>query len=367
MKIAICVNAFAPLIGGCEIVTKTLAEHWSNNHEVTILTRRVKERDHRDFKKFKVVEYAYGDQLSFPAHLDRINPDLVFVYSDVFDFFRLIAFGKNKFRLIFALCGANWLYENRNFINMLNRNVANIECLLCHSEYDRDFKMCSAGNFTKKTVVIPNGVDVSDFDNNHLSRQDLLPDLAAKRWILNVSNFFPGKGQEHLIHILSDVKNPEEVVYLQVSNDIQFPIGKQLEQKWKVLSRKLQTKGVTVKLLKNQPREKVIGFFKQSNVFAFPTEKEVAPIVLLESMAAALPWVATDVGNAIGLKGGICIRSAKNRKYHNIFDKRVSDLFLEGIYNVWNSPKIGEAGRYQIDKELTWEKILPRYTELIER
>lgn len=372
MKLVICVNHFDPLIGGCEIVTKTLAEHWSANHDVTVLTRRLKKpRNHEKYTKYKVCEYLFGDQKAFIQILEKLNPDLVFVYSDIFDFFRLIALQSTplftRFRIILALCGANWLYQNKNFINILNRNMANIEVLICHSEHDRDFRMCSSGNFKDKTIVIPNGVNVSEFDNNTLTRQDLLPELTSKRWVLNVSNFFPGKGQEHLVHILGNVTNPSEVVYLQVSNDIEFSIGKILEQKWKMTSYNLKKKGMSVQLLKNQSREKVIGFFKNSNVFAFTTEKEVAPLVLLESMAAELPWISTDVGNAVGLRGGTFIRAPKNRMYHSVFDKRVADLFLQAIYNVWNLPKIGEAGRKQINEELVWDKILPRYSELIEK
>lgn len=367
LKIIICVNHFDPAVGGCEIVTKTIANHLSQDHEVFILTRRLKNRDHRKFTDYKVLEYLVGDERTFAHHIQKTSPNLVFVYSDVFDFFRLIAFRQNPFRTILALCGANWLHSNRNYINMLNRNMGSIDALVCHSKYDRDFKLCSSGNFKDKTVVIPNGVSTSEFDKNNLTRQDLLPDLTSRRWVLCVSNFFPGKGQEHLVRILNNIETPEEVVYIQVSNDIDFAIGKQLEQKWKVLSRPLTKKGMAVKLMKNLPRDNVVGFFKNSNVFAFPTEKEVAPLVLLESMAAELPWVSTDVGNALGLKGGTCIRAAKNIRYHTVFDKRVSDLFLQGIYNNWSSQKEGESGRHQIVNELTWDKILPKYTELIEK
>jgi glycosyltransferase involved in cell wall biosynthesis len=218
----------------------------------------------------------------------------------------------------------------------------------------------------EKTIVIPNGVWTEEFDTNELTRHQLAPDIAEKRWILNVSNFFPGKGQEHISKIVANLPDPEQIAYIQVSSDIDFAIGKQLEGQWRASSAKLKEKGITVKLMKNIEREEVIGFFKQSNVFAFTSEKEVAPLVLLESMAASLPWIASNIGNAEGLKGGVLIPCMKDSRYHSVFNRRTYLLFANGIRTLWNSPSVGEQGRQQIDQELHWDKILPQYKTLIE-
>ena len=365
MKIGIGVNHFHPLVGGCEKVTKTIAEYLSVNHNVYIYTRKVRGRDLRKYSNFNIIEHLPGDFRGFQRSLSSIKPDVFLVYSDVFDFFRHLAFKKNDFDLVLALCGANWLCANKNYINILNRNISNIKSIICHSKYEQDYKMCSAGNLKSKTVIIPNGIDISEFDGNVLSRQNLNKTIADKIWVLNVSNFFPGKGQEHLISIIKDIDNYKNIAYLQIANDIDFSVGKHLELMWKKSVAPLQKKGMTVQLLKNLPREKVVGYFKQSNVLAFTSEKEVAPLVLLESMAAQLPWVSTNVGNSQELKGGICIPSAKNQKNHTIFDNRVKNLFLQGIKDCIKSPKIAEAGHHQIKHELNWGQILPMYKKAI--
>lgn len=366
LKVIVCVNHFYPSVGGAEIVAKTIADYIAEYHEVSVITRRLsKQRDPRDFS-YPVYEYRVGDIVGFEKKINDIKPDVIFVYSDVFDFFRTILTKRRPYQVILALCGANWLYSHRNYINILYRNIKNIKAVVCHSTRERDYRICSTEFIKDKTVVIPNGIWLDEFDKNTKTRQDLAPDLVDKRWLVNVSNFFPGKGQEHLVDIFSQIPEIEQTAYIQISSDIDFDIGKVLEGRWKLAIRKLQKKGMKVKLMKNIPREDVIGFLKQSNVFTFPSEKEVAPLVLLESMASSLPWVATNVGNTEDLKGGSCIRSIKDSRYHTVFNKRTEFQFREAVLKMWNTPSVGAEGRKQIENELTWDKILPQYLSLIE-
>lgn len=367
MNVVIGVNHFYPSVGGAEIVAKTIADYIGEHHEVSVFTRKLigKKRDPRDFS-YPVYEYKTGDLVGFEKKIKDVKPDIVLIYSDVFDFFRTIAIKRQPYQVILALCGANWLYAHRNYINLLYRNIKNIKSIVCHSTRERDYRLCSTEIMKEKTVIIPNGIWLEEFDSNTKTRQDLAPDIADKRWLVNVSNFFPGKGQEHLVDIFSQLPEIEQTVYIQISSDIDFDIGKTLEGRWKLATRKLKNKGMKTKLMKNLPREDVIGFLKQSNVFTFSSEKEVAPLVLLESMAASLPWVATNVGNATDLNGGICIPAIKDSRYHSVFDKRVELQFREAILKTWNTPSFGTAGRLQIEDELTWDKILPQYLSLIE-
>ena len=367
IKLAVCVNHFYPSVGGAEIVSKTIADYVAEYHEVSVFTRKLigKRRDSRDFS-YPVYEYRTGDLVGFEKKIRDVNPDVVLVYSDVFDFFRTIAIKRQPYQVILALCGANCLHLHRNYINLLYRNMRHIKAIVCHSKRERDYKICSSEMIKEKTVIIPNGIWLDEFDKNNKTRQDLAPDIADKRWLVNVSNFFPGKGQEHLIDIFSQLPEMEQTVYIQISSDIDFNIGKMLEGRWQFAIRKLKNKGMKTKLMKNLSREDVIGFLKQSNVFTFPSEKEIAPLVLLESMAASLPWIATNVGNTEDLSGGLCIRSIKDSRYHSVFDKRVELQFREAVLKTWNTPTIGVEGRQQIEKELTWDKILPQYLSLIE-
>lgn len=367
MKILLCSNHFAPSVGGCELVTGKIANAFvERGHSVAVATRRFRRRNASQHKPLKFLEYTPGDWRRFSLAMKDYSPDVVFIYSDVFDFTRHIL-AEFQGRIVLALCGANWLHANKNYVRMVYRHPK-LSHIICHSEFDRDYKLCSNSNMAKKTVVIPNGIDLEEFDTNTLTRQDLLVEFAQHKWILNVSNFFPGKGQQYIPDIISKLPQKWNYLYLQVSSDIDFSVGARLEHLWEKEC-KLRLKfnnNITVKMLKNIPREQVVAYFKNSNAFAFTTEKEVAPIVLLEAMAAELPWVSADVGNARALSGGQVITALKDSRYHSVFDDRVKKLFAKGIQTALSQPSLGKEGRRKVET-MTWEKILPQYVSLIEK
>lgn len=363
MKILYCVNHFFPSIGGSQEVSRKVIDFLRVNHDVHVFTRKIKNRDKSSYSFF---EYSPGDSKAFDFALTKIKPDIVFVYSDVFDFFRNIVATKNRtYRLIVSLCGANWIYAHKNMANIFARNLGPLDKIIVHSKTDRDFKLCSSPELSKKLHIIPNGIDLAEFDSNHLSREDLHSDICGKIWLLNISNFFPGKGQEHIIPILNAMPNKEKLIYIQVCSDIEFPIGQQLENHWKKQCSTQLHKDIQWKLIKNPTRQQVIAYLKNSNVFCFTSEKEVAPLVILESMAAQLPWVSTDVGNVKELSGGKCLSAVKDPKFHSYFDERIRRLYVEAIQNLIQAPCIAEDGRRQIEETLNWDKILPHYGEII--
>jgi len=215
LKISVCVNHFYPSVGGAEIVAKTIADYIAKYHEVSIFTRKLagKNRDTRDFS-YPVYEYKTGDIVGFEKKLHSIKPDIVFVYSDVFDFFRTISTKPQPYQIILALCGANWLFAHRNHITQLYRNMKNIKAVVCHSTRERDYKLCSTEFIKEKTVVIPNGIWLDEFDNNTKTRQDLAPNIADKRWLVNVSNFFPWQRSRTLNeNICSIARNRANSIY----------------------------------------------------------------------------------------------------------------------------------------------------------
>ena len=248
-----------------------------------------------------------------------------------------------------------------------HRQSSNIESIICHSEHDRDYKFCS-GPLESKTVVIPNAVNLDEFDSNTITREYLAHKYkldSNQHWIINVANFFPGKGQAHMIDVARGLEHLGDFLYIQISNDIEFSVGAQLETLWK---KKIHTSKLSNShLLKNIPREDVVAFFKASNLFVLTSEKEVAPLVVLESMAARTPWVSFDVGNVRGLDGGKFVTCQKDRRYHCMINPREIRLFQKHMQDLWSVPALGDLGRRQIEREMTWDQVLPQYRALVEK
>ena len=119
-------------------------------------------------------------------------------------------------------------------------------------------------------------------------------------------------------------------------------------------------------MIKNAPRRDIIAAYKQSNLFVNTSLKEVAPIVMLEAMAASLTWIACDVGNVAGLKGGKYIRAPKDNTHHVMFDEQTKEQFIKNITDLLKKPTLGEDGRMQVEEEFTWDKVLASYSSIIE-
>jgi glycosyltransferase involved in cell wall biosynthesis len=362
MKIAIAVNHFAPFVGGCEVVCGEIASYLSRSHNVAVITRQTAKRQGLKFP-YTVLEYSPTSLRTFLSALDHAKPDVLFVYSDVFDFLPNALAYKSK--IIFAPVGGNRLQSDTTKANLFYRSLGNIDLIICHSRYIDDYRLCQTDKAASKTVVVSNGVHVQEF-NLQSKRESFGHWIVDRKWILNVSNFFPGKNQSEIINILSRLPNPASYAYFQVAADIEFTIGQTLEARWRVMSQRLKQKGMEVQLVKNADRQKIVDLFRLSNAFIFTSIKEVTPIVLLESMAAGLPWVSTDVGDTPDFKGGLVIKTAKNSMGQCLFDESARTRFAEGLQTVLQNQSMGDLGQVQATEEYDWKMILPRYERLFE-
>jgi glycosyltransferase involved in cell wall biosynthesis len=342
------------MVGGSEIVSEKICDYYhSLGFEVIVFTRKVPNRNTSSLK-YKIKEYNINDQNILKTTVDLVKPDVIFVYSDVFDYFRQVLLIKNIYRIV-ALCGANWLWKNTNFIHALD----SVNRVICHSKSDRDFFLCRNLSHVE---IIPNGVTLSEF-NIETSKNEVLPEFSNYTWITNISNFFPGKNQKSIIPILNNIKI-KKLLYIQIYSDIHYPVAGLLEKEWKTELLKLN-KNITNLPKKNLTRKEIVSILKCSNCFCFTSQKEVAPLVLLESMASKTAWVSANVGNAIELKGGKIVDCLKDKNYNAYFDDRVHKLFATNIEEcIYNSNKLTTEGYKQIEDDYNWDRILPLYAKI---
>ena len=60
------------------------------------------------------------------------------------------------------------------------------------------------------------------------------------------------------------------------------------------------------------PREEVFSALIESELLILTAKHETQPIVLIEAMAAAIPWISTDTGCIREMEGGIVCRCNKS-------------------------------------------------------
>ena len=112
----------------------------------------------------------------------------------------------------------------------------------------------------------------------------------------------------------------------------------------------------TVDLRKNRPRTEVVSAIKEADLMVSTSGKEANSIVLLESMAAGVPWVSFDVGSARINAGGVVVRDMDEMK----------DVVAELSRNAELRRKLGNRGSAQISEKHNWDTIVDQYEQLYE-
>lgn len=365
MRLVICCNHSFPHIGGSEKVVQQIAESMAAapyNHEVIVLSRSLSSKIEHNKVLYKPCPQTPE---SFLSTVVNLKPDHLHTYSDCFRFWTTIlhkgqSIACNK---SIALVGMNEMIKKNGDIEALIGQSGSIFCI-AHSDNYQDYGICNANGIP--VTVIPNGVDLSEFDNNDKKFDFGYPD---KKVILCVSNYFPGKGQEHLIKVLDNLyqkRQDWQVVFM--STTVNFPFAEVLAN---YVQRELRKRPYLSKFLVDVPRSDTISAFKSADVFAFPSQKEVAPLVAIESQAAKLPWVALPVGNIPQLKGGIvAVPGCKNsmgyltysRESYADFAESINKLFDEGLAN-----ELSEKGRHQVESVYNWKVIAEQYNKVFSR
>jgi glycosyltransferase involved in cell wall biosynthesis len=148
--------------------------------------------------------------------------------------------------------------------------------------------------------IIPNGVEVpaAVADCEVLCRTLGFGD---RPFLLNVSNYVEGKHQaEALECFLAADTDAHDLVFIG-SAKTSF----KADLEWRVNRNRGRLGGRRVFVLDSVPRDLTCAAFRHATLFLLLSDREAQPMVILESMAAGLPYVSRDVGCVREMKGGV--------------------------------------------------------------
>lgn len=373
MKLGICCNFTHPSTGGSEIVCKAIAEQMANTYgmDVTTFGYNVDE----DFVHNKV---KYKKCLKGNLFLQQIQDlDHLFIYSDSFWGFETILDNLDfmKPSLSIALLGMYAMRENSSLFGIFCDERKQFK-VITHSSRDEDYKKCFENKIS--VTVIPNGVDVKRFNffkpwkmydvNEYMNSVDFKRkyEINTSKVIINVANYFYGKGQKHLLEIgnrLSGLRG-DDFTIIQISNTVRYPHDKTFLTQTQNLFK--QKSKFQYKFLRDIPREDVEAAFNVADIAIFTSLKEVAPITILESMAAKTLWISMDVGNVKELFGGVVICNGNHDKNgYKVFKDSVYDDYAYTAHEYLDSDGLltasGLDGREMIEKFYNWDVICEQY------
>jgi len=364
-KLLILSNYSLPFqVGGSEIVIHEIAKnlHKSHNWNVTIGASNVSENTTLDGVSIKKSPSTKSSLIRF---CNNEKPDAIFVYSDAYVNWRDILMFSSSLpgKLFLSPVGFNHTLKNKFLERLLKKNDGLLE-FICHSKsyIDYDYTM----NFANKAHVVPNGVNVDEFNVAYSGKMDSLKKDHG-RVLLTVANFFPGKGYDGLLKVYDELyKIRKDFAVAIVASKVSWSVA----NNWLARMRKVfKSRPYKVKFFLNMERSEVVQCFLGSDLFVFPSQKEVAPIVLLEAMAAGLPWLSLPVGHTKDLCGGEILNDVprKPNGFCAYTDSVVNNMaskinLLLNNEELMNNYSI--EGREEIEKNLNWEKICQSYSEI---
>lgn len=95
----------------------------------------------------------------------------------------------------------------------------------------------------------------------------------------------------------------------------------------------------------------IMGLYKRADLFLAASRTECQPLVVLDAMAAALPFVSTDVGCLRSLPGGIVVRSRGD------FERETAALMMDARLRA----RLADAGRHAYEalynRAVTFERL----------
>jgi glycosyltransferase involved in cell wall biosynthesis len=153
--------------------------------------------------------------------------------------------------------------------------------LVCVSEEDRRYLVKNRLSPKAKTIVIPNGIELSRF------RLPVKVPSQKELIVLDVARFHFQKGHKYLVSAIPGIlkKNPGTKFVFIGDGEIFDKIKKQVYEYLLLPSEKVIFLG---------RKSDVRPFLEQSDIFVSPSLWEGLPIALIEASAAGLAIVATD-------------------------------------------------------------------------
>lgn len=366
-RLVVCVNhAFPFHVGGSEKVVQQITESMHNDFgmDCTVLAKWA---DGEIVKNGVKIIPCKQSEKHFIKQINDINPDHTLVYSD--SFFMWPSIVKNHKSIpgkkSVALVGMNHMRSNQDTFLNFQKNINSFN-VITHSDDYVDYKTCQKMN--AKVDVIPNAIDLSKFKYQGFSFREKYNIPKDKKIILCVSNFFPGKGQEHLHHILNQLQGRRSDFFaLFISSKSNYAPAESMKRRHSMMLRKAKYPSLS---LVNISREDTIQSFFESSVFAFPSQTEVAPLVALESMASGLPYVALNVGNVESLAGNIICKSNTSRLGLLQYSTKIYDSFTNSLDALLSDDvlhnKLSVAGKEMILNNYNWEKVREQYKNVFE-
>ncbi len=325
--IIIFTNHVAPWhIGGSEIVVDKIAENLANYVPVVVCGGDVP-----GYKKYKnYFQHRVTDTNELNSVLSKYKNYEIFIYSDGYFFTKYILDYcklRNK-KVHLAPVGFNITREKEELKKRI-LSYNNIKYIY----HDINYVDFIWGNENLSTMpeysysIIPNGFDDFEFISAEKRQFD-------KKSIITIANTFPFKGHDLCIDVLDGLIQELDFEYHIFCTTPSWVVAKN-KMKWLISECSKRSRWMNVHV--DSKREKMISYLKGSSLMLFLSQKEVSPLVLIESCAAGVPWISFNVGNSKSIPSGVIFDAEEDFKGNKVMNEnlklKISNCIKNEIFN----------------------------------
>jgi len=336
MKILSLVESYLPVKCGMSEVVSRLSSTWiESGHEVHVATGKIESRDLSNYN-VEIHEFNIEGNMVNQYHdtseeekrrykdlLKRDDWDIICVFAaqqwscDLF----LEIIDDIKCKKVFIPTGFSGLFlkEYQGYFKKMETWLDKFDMNVYLSETYRDFVFSK--KFTSKTMIIPNGALLKEFDIK-VDRETVLKELNIPldhKVILLVGGHTGMKGHAEFYKMMKKLKI-EKATGIIIGNffnenkkmTFRKPFALLRKIKFYILTwpfylhkkqcpmvcwKEIEKGNTRVRNL-SLSRKQTIDVFHASDLFILPSKIECSPIVLFEAAASSTPFLVTDVGNS---------------------------------------------------------------------
>jgi glycosyltransferase involved in cell wall biosynthesis len=228
--------------------------------------------------------------------------------------------------------------------------LSNYDAIVYMSEQGRDLLLGRELGFRDKEVVIPNGADEAEFLELDSSFRERFG-IRTPMMVLTVSNHYRAKGHVPLIRAFRALDRDDTTLVI---------VGERPGPLWRGCHVYCQLAGLRRDILSlhGRDRQMVVDAYKAADLFALASRIECSPLVIFETMAAGVPFVALEAGD-VGDK----------RAFGSVVP--TLDDLAPAMAAMLNDPEgrkeKGAAARRAWQERFTWETITDQMETLYEQ
>jgi glycosyltransferase involved in cell wall biosynthesis len=202
-------------------------------------------------------------------------------------------------------------------------------------------------------VVIPNAVSEEDFVRPLAQPNGFRAkfDIRTPHILLSVGHHQWLKGHRFMIRAIKQLARSDTSLIIvgdEVSNSLPT------HSCYNYCAGQARSSGGAIRVLTHLPRSDTVAAFRDADLYLLGSHFECSPVVLLEAMASRTPFVATDVGNARQLRGGLTVTDPF----------QMAQMVGRLLDNPSERARLSETGYEEWRSKYTWERVVRLYEGL---